>query len=301
MSRISIENDNRIHPLPSSIIIVNEATPLLSQEQYQVGSHAEDITLSSCLSLSPDEQVRVKELKGLFLLILSSFLFAWVSVIVKWLGDDNYSFVQIVLGRACIQLPLGGIGCCIVGVNPFDATGLFYRKDNVRKTTFNPRFLFYEMQEHDYYGRSFAISCSVAAALMSAMAYITMRKVGQQHVMVHVVYLGLVSTFLGVIAFLGQYFINVGLKLAPIGLVIPLRSTDVVFAFLFGIIIFHELPGFYTLLGTLVIVTMTGAVSLHQWHRQELRHAAIKRRKLKDKLMKRQQNQQQNEASASTT
>lgn len=102
-----------------------------------------------------------------------------------------------------------------------------------------PRFLFYEMQHNsndDEYGRSFAIACSLAAALMSAMAYITVRKVGQQHVMVHVVYFGLVSTLLcipilalnlqhyvmpqqqdvawfvsvGGLAFLGQYFINIG-------------------------------------------------------------------------------------------
>lgn len=94
------------------------------------------------------------------------------------------------------------------------------------------------------------------------------------------------------------------LKLAPIGLVTLLRSIDVVFAFLFGVIIFHELPGFYTLLGALVIVITTSTVSVHQWHRQELRNAAIKRRKSKDKLIKHQQKQQQlqqNEASTSNT
>lgn len=99
-----------------------------------------------------------------------------------------------------------------------------------------PRFLFYETQQDDGYGISYAVSCSLAAALMSAMAYITVRKVGQQHVMVHVVYFGLVSTLLcipmmfmnlqsfimpqdkdivlfvsvGGLAFLGQYFINIG-------------------------------------------------------------------------------------------
>jgi len=93
------------------------------------------------------------------------------------------------------------------------------------------------------------------------------------------------------------------LKLAPIGLVTLLRSIDVVFAFLFGVIIFHELPGFYTLLGSFIIVSMTSTVSMHQWHRQELRNAAIKRRKSKDKLIRhqqKQQQQQQNEASTSS-
>lgn len=94
--------------------------------------------------------------------------------------------------------------------------------------------------------------------------------------------------------------------MAPIGLVTVLRSIDVVFAFLFGVVIFHELPGFYTLVGSLIIVTMTSTISMHQWHRQELRNAAIKRRKSKDKLIQHQQKQQkqqqlqQNEASTST-
>lgn len=94
--------------------------------------------------------------------------------------------------------------------------------------------------------------------------------------------------------------------MAPIGLVTVLRSIDVVFAFLFGVVIFHELPGFYTLVGSLIIVTMTSTISMHQWHRQELRNAAIKRRKSKDKLIQYQQKQQkqqqlqQNEASTST-
>jgi H+/Cl- antiporter ClcA len=96
--------------------------------------------------------------------------------------------------------------------------------------------------------------------------------------------------------------------MAPIGLVTVLRSIDVVFAFLFGVVIFHELPGFYTLTGTLIIVIMTSTISMHQWHRQELRNAAIKRRKSKDKLIQYQQKQQkqhqqqlqQEEASTST-
>ncbi|KAG2194602.1 hypothetical protein INT46_007674 [Mucor plumbeus] len=397
MSKISAEDDGRIHPIPSSIIIVNEATPLLSQEQHLAGSHTENITLSSCMSLSTDEQVRMGELKGLLLLAISSLLFACVSVIVKWLGNNGYPSVEIVLARACIQLPLGILGCCIVGVNPFgkkgvrrwlffralassialllffysltklsliDATVIFFLGPLFKvvigcivlndsfsvSDVFNsilcfvgflfimkPRFLFYEMQQDDKYGRYFAISCSLAAALMSAMAYITVRKVGQQHVMVHVVYFGLVSTLLcipimfmnlqsfvmpqdkdvalfvsvGGLAFLGQYFINIGLKMAPIGLVTVLRSIDVVFAFLFGVVIFHELPGFYTLTGTLIIVIMTSTISMHQWHRQELRNAAIKRRKSKDKLIQYQQKQQkqhqqhqqqlqQDEASTST-
>lgn len=111
-----------------------------------------------------------------------------------------------------------------------------------------PSFLFSQItyfhqptaaEEADEYKRSFAISCALAASLMSAMAYITVRKVGQgTHVMVHVVYFGFVASlisivfllldmqafvqprytwsefyllvFNGVLAFIGQYFLNKG-------------------------------------------------------------------------------------------
>jgi H+/Cl- antiporter ClcA len=68
-----------------------------------------------------------------------------------------------------------------------------------------------------------------------------------------------------------------------------LRIIDVVFAFLFGVILFRELPGFYTIVGSLLIVCMTTAMSLYRWHRQELRTRAIRRRKSKERLVQQQQ------------
>jgi drug/metabolite transporter (DMT)-like permease len=104
-----------------------------------------------------------------------------------------------------------------------------------------PSFLFNQViYIGEEFERSFAISCALAASLMSAMAYITVRKVGQDtHVMVHVVYFGIVASLIsflflvsgvqafvtpkftwhelglivlnGVLAFLGQFFLNKGL------------------------------------------------------------------------------------------
>lgn len=104
-----------------------------------------------------------------------------------------------------------------------------------------PRFLFSGFSSilNEDYERSFAIACALAASLMSALAYITVRKVGQgTHIMVHVVYFGIVASLLslpmlllhlqefimpqknwhelglllliGLIAFVGQFFLNRG-------------------------------------------------------------------------------------------
>lgn len=129
---------------------------------------------------------------------------------------------------------------CIVMNDTFSVSDVFYSILCFVGFLFvvKPRFLFYEMQQHTGGddGRTCAIACALAGALMSAMAYITVRRVGQQHVMVHVVYFGLVSALLciplllldlqafvmpvkedaayfvsvGGLAFLGQYFINIG-------------------------------------------------------------------------------------------
>jgi hypothetical protein len=123
-----VNSDNStVHPLPSSIIIVNESTPLLSQEQQLAGSilHVDrSFHISSCLSLSQDERTREKELTGLFLLLISSFLFTGVSVIVKLLSSANFPSFEIVLARSSIQLPLGLLGCVVLKVNPLGKKGV---------------------------------------------------------------------------------------------------------------------------------------------------------------------------------
>lgn len=72
-----------------------------------------------------------------------------------------------------------------------------------------------------------------------------------------------------------------------------MRTSDVVFAFVFGVAFFKEIPNFYTMIGSLLVVGMTTAMNLYRWHRQELRAAAIRRRKSKDRLARQQQQQQQ--------
>ncbi|KAI8979417.1 hypothetical protein BDF20DRAFT_869382 [Mycotypha africana] len=380
---VTVESEERnllVHPVPSSVIIVNESTPLISQEQQLAGGsrHRDDsFKIASCFTLSTDEQTREAQIRSLILLSLSSLLFACVSVIVKWIGTE-WSSVDIVVARAAVQLLLGLVGCCVVQVNPFgqkgvrrwlfcravassialffffysltklsliDATAIFFLGP-VFKAMFScavmngsfsfldafysiicftglffvskPNFLFRNIvtEEEQDYDHFFAVVSALLAAVMSATAYITVSKISQRtHIMVHVVYFGLVSLcigiplhlfsverlflpkdtreaglliLVGIFAFIGQYLINLGLKKAPRGPVILLRVSDFLYAFIFDIVLFKNIPGFYTLLGSILVVVMTTAISLHRWHQDEVKAATLRQRKSKERLIQQQ-------------
>ncbi|KAK4521229.1 uncharacterized protein ATC70_013174 [Mucor velutinosus] len=159
-----------------------------------------------------------------------------------------------------------------------------------------PQFLFGshdgpQDQDISEWQRLFAVLCALAGAMMSAVAYVTVRKIGRgAHYMVHVVYFGLVSIvvapigmtmfqtpvmpqggyeygmllLVGLSAFVGQCFLNQGLQMAPAGPGTLMRMNDVVFAFLFGIFILHEYPDIYSISGASIIVLMTSAMGIHK-------------------------------------
>ncbi|KAJ1936359.1 hypothetical protein FBU59_005078 [Linderina macrospora] len=133
---------------------------------------------------------------------------------------------------------------------------------------------------------------ALIGAMAGALAYCVVRKVGRSvHAMVHVVYFGFLSfvgssiamfvfqnprlpqttyewTVMGMVgtfAYLGQVLLNRGLQLAPAGPGTLMRNMDVVFAFLFGITLFDEVPDWISVLGAVVIVGCTIAMGLHKW------------------------------------
>lgn len=104
-----------------------------------------------------------------------------------------------------------------------------------------PQFLFggddKESKDVSEWARLFAIFCALLGAVMSAIAYVTVRKIGKgAHFMVHVVYFGAISSafslvgmfafqkpvaphgmseynmllLVGITAFIGQCFLNQG-------------------------------------------------------------------------------------------
>ncbi|KAI8322788.1 hypothetical protein GQ54DRAFT_259387 [Martensiomyces pterosporus] len=133
---------------------------------------------------------------------------------------------------------------------------------------------------------------ALAGAMSGALAYCVVRKVGRSvHYMVHVVYFGFLSmvgsliamfamqsprmpntayewvlmAMVGTFAYLGQVLLNRGLQLAPAGPGTLMRNLDVVFAFLFGVTLFDEVPDWISVAGAVVIVGCTIAMGLHKW------------------------------------
>ncbi|KAG2177946.1 hypothetical protein INT43_003193 [Umbelopsis isabellina] len=349
--------------IPTSLTIVNEATPLLSNSTSTVtGASSGSNRRSSTISLSTDHSRRKKEILGLLLMTLSALGFSVMSLCVK-LGGVVFPSFEMVFARSLVQLVLGLAGCAILKVNPLgdkkvrgwlvlrglagsiglslffysltvlplaDATVIFFLGpiftallatvalhepfslfDGICATfclvgvvlVSRPEFLFgkavLHVQEMDAESeRIFAIICAVIGAMMSAVAYVTVRKIGKgAHFMVHVVYFGALSSALspigiwgfqhfvmpetfndylilvlvGTFAFLGQCLLNQGLQMAPAGPGTLMRMNDIVFAFLFGILLLHEIPTLSSILGAAVIVGCTTALGIHKWYINSIR------------------------------
>jgi drug/metabolite transporter (DMT)-like permease len=54
--------------------------------------------------------------------------------------------------------------------------------------------------------------------------------------------------------------------------------NDIVFAFLFGILLFHEIPSLSSVLGATFIVGCTTALGLHKWYMSNLQAALARQR-----------------------
>jgi drug/metabolite transporter (DMT)-like permease len=126
-----------------------------------------------------------------------------------------------------------------------------------------------------------AVGVALAGAIFSAAAYVTVRRLGRtEQAMVIVFYFSLISTILsfpmmipvyvhpagsewlvllgvGVTTQLGQVCLTHGLKRERAGRAMNVGYLQIVFATLWGVIIFAEIPDRWTLAGALVIVATT--------------------------------------------
>ncbi|KAJ2663031.1 hypothetical protein IWW48_001550 [Coemansia sp. RSA 1200] len=146
---------------------------------------------------------------------------------------------------------------------------------------------------------------ALVGAMSGAVAMCAVRMVGRGvHSMVHVVYFGFLSMAgstvamrsvaqtppvrvphtayewtvmgsVGAFAFVGQALLNRGLQLAPTGPGMLMRNLDVVFAFLFGITLFGEVPDWISVAGAVIIVGCAVAMGLHKWLASRARSARV--------------------------
>ncbi|KAJ3151074.1 hypothetical protein HDU89_002286 [Geranomyces variabilis] len=195
---------------------------------------------------------------------------------------------RITLGEPLTPLDIAATLACLCGV------ALVSR----------PEFIFHD---HDHANHAIspppppptnplAALAALAGAIMSAIAYCLVRKIGSRaHYMVHVTYFGAMSTLIsgialfvfegdlvvpfynwtiaetgvllavGVSAFIAQCFLNAGLQMSHAGPATLMRNLDIVFAFVFGQLFFHETPRVTSIVGATIILASTATVALFKW------------------------------------
>lgn len=70
---------------------------------------------------------------------------------------------------------------------------------------------------------------------------------------------------LGVFSFWGQILLTLSLKLEEAGVISITRSTTIVFAFIWQVIFFNQMPCFYSIFGALLIIGSVGLNALKKW------------------------------------
>jgi len=143
-----------------------------------------------------------------------------------------------------------------------------------------PAFLFGDSAEPSSDMALAGAGAALGAAILAAIAYVIVRKVGTQvHFLVNVVWFGAVSSavtpfaaFLlqtqdwprgwqwevllgvGLTAFLGQCCLASGLQLAPAGPGTVMRNLDVVFAYVYQLLLLHDAAQPLSILGAALVV-----------------------------------------------
>lgn len=85
---------------------------------------------------------------------------------------------------------------------------------------------------------------------------------------------------LALFSFLGQILLTLSLQMEQAGPVAIARSADIVFAFFWQVIFFHEVPNFYSLLGALLVISCVILTGLRKWV-QALPRDSSKRQRFK--------------------
>lgn len=160
-----------------------------------------------------------------------------------------------------------------------------------------------QVAEHDRHNVWGPIA-SIASTLFGANAYVTLRALKGIHFSVIMTNFGafalcytmIVSWFLGVLcwpycnsdrwlvvalgvfSFLGQILLTISLQLEEAGPVAIARSADIVFAFIWQILFFKEIPNIYSVIGALIVTTSVVLTGLKKWSQTLPRESIVRKR-----------------------
>lgn len=83
---------------------------------------------------------------------------------------------------------------------------------------------------------------------------------------------------LGIFSFLGQILLTLSLQIEQAGPVAIARSADILFAFIWQIIFFKEIPNGYSIVGALLVVASVLLTALKKWSHTMPRESTIRKR-----------------------
>lgn len=83
---------------------------------------------------------------------------------------------------------------------------------------------------------------------------------------------------LGVFSFLGQILLTIALQLEQAGPVAIARSADIVFAFIWQVMFFKEVPNGYSIAGAILVTSSVILTGLKKWTQSLPRESTIRRR-----------------------
>ncbi|KAI7850408.1 hypothetical protein BDC45DRAFT_446999 [Circinella umbellata] len=138
--------------------------------------------------------------------------------------------------------------------------------------------------------RTVGIISAILASMTSAAAYVSVRIAGSRaHFLNHMLSLSVISTVLNslnfqgfimphgayqyevlmamaVTTFIGQCFLNRGLQMAPSGIGTLMCTNEIWLSFLFGAVVFEDYPDYLSVLGAILIMTVSVSLGYKKWN-----------------------------------
>lgn len=158
--------------------------------------------------------------------------------------------------------------------------------------------------EHNHSNNIWGAVAAISSTLFGANAYVTLRALKGIHYSVTMsnfgafalIYTIAISWFLdviclpycnsdrwlvvalGVFSFLGQILLTISLQMEEAGPVAIARSADIVFAFIWQILFFKEIPNIYSIIGAMVVTTSVILTGLKKWSQTLPRESSVRKR-----------------------